>query len=215
MTAFFEDEVFDVRSDWGFESVPVFNVTISRFMSGLERRNRNWERPIHRLNVTIGADGGRLDEDIQEVQEWFMAMGGPETGFRTRDWTDFKSCRVHLEPSAIDMPTVTLTSTTFQLIKTYTKGTRVQLREIYKPENSVDYPLMVSVGGVEVFVGWTIDETSGVLTFGAPPGGVVKWGGAFYLPVRFESQGLNKQAVFFQHQSATFSLLELRTPDLS
>lgn len=213
MPGFYEDEVFDVRSDWGFESVPIFNVTISRFMSGFERRNRNWQRPVHRLNITIGADGGRLDEDVQEVQEWFMAMGGPEVGFRTRDWTDYKSCKVNLVPTPIDMPTVELTPTTFQLVKTYTKGPNVQIREIYKPENTGESPLMISVGGVEETTGFSFDETTGIITFSGPPGGSVKWGGTFFLPVRFESQGLVKSAVVFQHQSAVFSLLELRVQE--
>lgn len=212
MTDFYDTDVFDIRPDWGFESAPTFNVTINRRSSGFETRNRNWARPLHRYTVTIGAGNGRDEADIDAVLEWFMAMGGPECGFRIRDWTDYKSCGIHETPTAVDQGTIQRTTTKYQLQKSYIKGARVQVREVYKPENSADFPLLIAVGGTPTPSGWTLDATTGIVTFDSAPGGAVTWGGAFYVPVRFTSQDLPKQALMYQTQGVSFNLEELRLP---
>jgi len=196
---FIESPRFPGCPSFGFTSEPDYRVTITRRASGVEKRNRAWLRPLARLTVTVGP---RMEAEIQELLEFWHAAGGMARGFRVKDYADFKSCQVQLEPSALGQPlVVTATAGVYQLTKRYQFGIDedgnpvYQDREIYKP---VAGTVLLSGGG-------SVDYTSGLVTGGA--GGT--WGGEFDVPCRFDSNfpiELSNQRI----ESVTFALQELR-----
>jgi uncharacterized protein (TIGR02217 family) len=95
-------------------------------------------------------------------------------------------------PSPLDQPIGTGdgTTSTFQLVKRYTSGAQSWARAITKP---VADSVRVALDSVEQSSGWSIDTTTGVITFAAPPamGVLVTAGFEFDVPVRFDSDTLD------------------------
>ena len=84
------------------------------------------------------------------------------------------------------------------------------MRTIAKP---VAGTLRVALGMVEQMSGWTVDTTTGVLTFTAAPasGVIVRAGFEFDVPVRFDSDTLDVTLDFERLGSITsIPLLEIR-----
>ena len=113
-------------------------------------------------------------------------------GFRFKDWADFKSCL----PSQISLPldqaigTGDGSQTQFQLVKVYASGGQSWTRTITKP---VADTVRVALNGAEQLSGWSVDTTTGIVTFSAAPGvGVsVTAGFQFDVPVRFDTDQLD------------------------
>ena len=82
------------------------------------------------------------------------------------------------------------TATAFQLVKRYASGAQSWTRSITRP---VAGSVRLALGGVEQLSGWSVDTTTGVVTFGtAPAAGVtVRAGFEFDVPVRFDSDTLD------------------------
>lgn len=206
-TTFLETPVFPACPSFGFTGTPRYSVTITGTASGREKRNRNWARQLLTFDCTVGP---REEDTIQEILEWWHAMGGEECGFRFRDYTDYKSCRVNQIPAATDQPFAATpgSPSEFQLVKTYVKGSRVQVRPIYKP---VQGTILVKDGSVSKTEGtdWTIDYAMGVLVphFTILHG--LSWGGEFDVPVRFDGD-FPVQILDKEIQSVQFTLVELR-----
>ena len=80
-------------------------------------------------------------------------------------------------------------ATTFQLVKTYGGAFAPYVRPIVKP---VAGSVRVAVDGVELEDGFSVDVTTGVVTFETPPGpgDAVTAGFLFDVPVRFDTDYL-------------------------
>ena len=197
MPDFLESPRFPGCPSFGFTSDPEYRVVITRRSSGVEKRNRSWAYPLAKIIVTMGP---RLEAEIQEVLEFYHAVGGQAMGFRVKDYTDYKSCFVGLDPTSADQPQVDLGGGIYQLTKRYQFGVDednqpvTQDRAIYKPVNGT---IVLSGGG-------TIDYATGQVT-----GGGGTWGGEFDLPMRFDS-GFPIEVVDQRIESVQFALQELR-----
>lgn len=206
---FLEDPVFPQSPSVGYVSAPSYRTEIVRSLSGVENRNRVWERPLHKYVVTIGP---RAEDVVQDVLYHFHAMGGPECGFRFVDLLDYKSCRSYETPTALDQPLIAGTSSPggYQMVKDYIFGTRSQRRYIFKPKaGSV---LVANEAGVEqAAADFDVDDQTGVIT---PLAGFVgvptTCGFEFDVPVRYESDELPVSFDFAVAESVSFGLLELR-----
>jgi uncharacterized protein (TIGR02217 family) len=80
-------------------------------------------------------------------------------------------------------------TTTFALTKTYASGAQSWARAIIKP---VAGTVTVSLNGVAQSSGWSVDTTTGIVTFAVPPvaGAVIRAGYEFDVPVRFDTDEL-------------------------
>ena len=206
---FLETPRFPGCPSFGYTVNPKYSTTISTLTSGREFRNRNWARPLIEIEVTVGP---RLQEEIEELLDFWHAVGGQEIGFRFKDESDYKSCRLGSTTTPPDQPFVSVTGSPsgYQLVKNYTAGIRTQTRYISKP---VQGTIRVSntLGAEQASSRWTIDYTTGLLTpngsFVGTPGA---WGGEFDVPVRFNSE-FPIQLIDHEIQSVQFTLLELRS----
>lgn len=210
--SFLETPRFPVNISYGSRGGPNYSTTVITIKSGQETRNKNWLYPVHEYDVAYGI---RELADLESLVGYFHAVGGRAYGFRYKDWIDYKSCVVADTPAATDQTIGTGdgSNVTFQIKKTYTKGALSQVRLITKP---ISGTVLISVDDVtqtEV-VDYTIDYTTGIVTFevgSTPPDTeLVKWGGEFDTPVRFDSDSLSTDYSHYQSGSIETMLREIR-----
>jgi uncharacterized protein (TIGR02217 family) len=168
---------------------PKRSTQIVELTSGDEERNASWSNSRRVYDVAYGV---RHADDLHAVVEFFEARNGRLYGFRFKDWANYKSCL----PSRISAPTDQVigtgdgSTTGFQLVKSYTSGGVSWRRTITKP---VADTLRLAFDGIEASSGWSVDLTTGVVSFeAAPAAGVeISAGFQFDVPVRFDTDELD------------------------
>ena len=193
----------------GARGGPERRTQIVELASGDEERNASWANSRRRYDVAYGI---RRADDLAAVVAFFEARNGRLHGFRYKDWADYKSALPSQAITATDQQIGTGTGSlqTFQLAKRYTSGAQTWVRTIAKP---VAGTVRVALGMVEQMSGWTVDTTTGVVTFTAAPAGgvIVRAGFEFDVPVRFDSDTLDVTLDFERLGSITsIPLLEIR-----
>jgi len=186
---------------YGAVGGPGYSTTIAEAVSGHEHRNANWQQARGRWNIGTGI---RNRQQWEEVIAFFRARKGRAYGFRFRDWSDFKAV-------AAPIGTGDGTTTDFQLIKRYGSGGVYEDRIITKP---VTGTVKIYLDGTEQTSGWSVDTTTGVVTFTtAPANGVaITADFEFDVPVRFDTDHLTLSIETFEHgQWADIPIVEIRT----
>jgi len=161
--AFIESPRFLDDPAYGLTGGPVYSTIVTRYGNGSEFRQANWLYPLHRYTL---AKVESTEAIFDEVIAWFHAAQGRFNGFRLKDHADHKSCAIDGTVAASDQSLGTGDSSTvaFQLQKIYTKGGISQKRLIKKP---VSGTARIAVGGVELTQQWSVDTTTGIVTFSA------------------------------------------------
>ena len=193
----------------GARGGPERRTQIVELASGDEERNASWANSRRRYDVAYGI---RRADDLAAVVAFFEARNGRLHGFRFRDWGDYKSAlpSAAISPTDQEIGTGNGSLTEFALLKRYSSGAQSWTRAIAKP---VAGSVRVALGGVEQMSGWSVDTTTGVVTFDtAPAAGVaVTAGFAFDVPVRFDTDALDVTLDLERLGSITsIPLLEIR-----
>lgn len=195
----------------GARGGPERRTQIVELASGSEERNASWANSRRRYDVAYGI---RRADDLAAVVAFFEARNGRLHGFRFKDWGDHKSCLPSGTPSPTDQGIGTGDGTTaaFQLVKRYASGAQSWARAIAKP---VVGTVRVALGGVEQPSGWSVDTTTGLVTFNSAPGSgvAITAGFEFDVPVRFDTDMLDVTLDVERLGSiTTIPLIELRIP---
>jgi len=173
----------------GARGGPERRTQIVELASGDEERNASWANSRRRYDAAYGI---RRADDLAAVVAFFEARNGRLYGFRWKDWADFKSCLPSKTPAATDQAIGTGdgATTDFQLVKVYTSGAQTWTRMITKP---VDSTVLMAIDGTEQTTGWSVDTTTGIVSFTTAPaaGAVVTAGFEFDVPVRFDTDTLD------------------------
>lgn len=179
MTSFHETR-FPEDIAYGSGGGPEYATDIVITQGGYERRNINWTAARARYNVAYGV---KTQEQLASLIAFFRARKGRAYGFRFKDWTDYSGASEVIGTG--DGSTVA-----FQLTKTYTSGEGSEVRHITKP---VSGSVKVYLDDVQQSSGWSVDTTTGVITFDVAPGAdvVVTAGFEFDVPVRFDTDRLS------------------------
>ena len=168
---------------------PERRTQIVELASGDEERNASWANSRRRYDAAYGI---RRADDLAAVVAFFEARNGRLYGFRWKDWGDYKSCLPSAMPAAIDqvIGTGDGATTIFQLVKAYTSGAQTWTRTITKP---VAGSVSVALDGIVHASGWSLDITTGLVSFTAPPniGTNITAGFEFDVPVRFDTDQLD------------------------
>ncbi|HEY1632985.1 MAG TPA: DUF2460 domain-containing protein [Rhizomicrobium sp.] len=155
--------------------------------SGFEERNAVWANSRRRYDVGYGV---KTLDDLHSVIAFFEARMARLTGFRLKDFADFKSCAPGAGVTALDQPVATGDGTTkvFQLSKTYASGPASWTRTIRKPAAGT---VLVAVNGAAATP--SVDATTGLVTFVTAPasGAAITAGFEFDVPVRFDTDSLS------------------------
>lgn len=152
----------------------MFNTSIVTTFGGFEQRNVNWQKARGRWDVSTGL---KNKTDMDTLQAFFRARFGKAYGFRFKDWTDYQAVGQVLGNGNGVI-------TTFQLTKLYTSGSNTYSREIKKP---VSGTIKIYLNGVLQGAGFTVDLTTGVVTFSSAPGAGVVVSADFVLTCRCAS----------------------------
>jgi uncharacterized protein (TIGR02217 family) len=175
----------------GARGGPERRTQVVELASGEEERNASWANSRRRYDVSYGI---RRADDLAAVVAFFEARGGRLHGFRFRDWADYRSCLPSQVPAPTDqnLGTGDGVTTAFQVVKRYASGAQTWVRAITRP---VAGTVRIALDGGELAAeaGWSVDLTTGIVTFAAAPGpGVaVAAGFEFDVPVRFDSDTLD------------------------
>ena len=193
----------------GARGGPERRTQIVEMASGDEERNGSWADSRRRYDASYGI---RKADDLAAVTAFFEARRGRLYGFRWKDWADYKSGLPSANPAATDqlIGTGTGVATTFQLVKLYTSGAQSWTRTITKP---VAGTVALALNGVPQITGWTVNTTTGVVTFAAAPapGEAITAGFDFDVPVRFDTETLDVTLDFERLGSITsIPLIEVR-----
>lgn len=201
----FIESRLDLGYDFGTVGGPQFNTTIIILGSGHEQRNSNWAESRSKWQI-----GDRIysRSELNYLINFFRAMLGAAIGFRFKDWSDYQGNNQLIG-------TGNGVTTQFQLRKNYTVNNQSSSRDIKKP---VAGKTSISVAGTPTSSGWTIDTTTGIVTFTSPPNGDITASFEFDVPVRFEQDSIDHrfdaadpitgEALFYV---SSLSIIEVRT----
>lgn len=199
---------FPACPSYGFTVGPMIMVKVIGLDSGFERTVRKWQRAKRTFNgMPVGQ---RPEADIEQIYNFYLALGSSANPFRFRDIVDFKSCSISDDTSFDDQPIAVITADSpdsYRLAKIYTVGAFSMVRYITRPRGET---IRISnTSRVEQPDStWTIDENTGFLTitggFTGTPG---FWGGEFDVLTRFD--GVFEVTVSnYKIQTATVNLIE-------
>ena len=173
----------------GARGGPERRTRIVELASGDEERNSPWADSRRRYDAAYGI---RRADDLAAVVAFFEARHGRLYGFRWKDWSDYKSCLPSALPSATDqiIGEGDGNTTQFQLVKVYASGAQSYSRRIVKP---VAGTVLLALDGIAQGSGWSVDPSTGVVSFAAAPGNgvIVTAGFEFDVPVRFDTDRLD------------------------
>jgi len=193
---FIETPRFPTDIRYGSSGGPTSSTDIVITGGGVEHRNANWALPKYRFNAKYMV---KTRTTALQVYELFLAMQGKYGGFRVQDAWDYSSAADGVStPSETDQTigTGNASEDTFQLIKTYTQGTATLARDIKKPVTT--FSVLIKVGAFTYTEGvdYTVDYTTGIVTFTTipPNGDPVSAGFEFDVPCRFDTDDLSDLA---------------------
>ena len=184
----FHEHQFPTGISFGSRGGPTRRTTVRISASGAENRNSLWANSRRRYDVGYGI---KTTDDLHNVLAFFEERRGRLHGFRFKDQHDFKSTT----PSATvshtnqDIGTGDGSSTTFQLKKKYGSLYAPYDRAINKPVNGT---VFIGLDGANQASGWSVDITTGIVTFDTAPenAAVITAGFEFDVPVRFDTDEL-------------------------
>lgn len=203
-------------------SAPRTKTSINLNSSGKERRNQEWEHPLHTfiLPEAIARDGNVMND----LKAHWLITKGPFYSWPWRDPLDKATIDcIPNEPdedladriAETDQPLGTGTGFTdsFQLIKTYTRGGETYDRIIHLPVLDLEGSSTVIVADNGVVVpdtDYTVSRPGGVITFDTPPlnGHAITAGFLYDNEVRFESDD-SFEGILRTWQKAGFADLTL------
>jgi len=176
--------------------------------SGREERNSRWAQSRRRYNAGYGV---KSRADMQAVLAFFEERRGRFHSFLWRDALDHSSNGTEAPlPTDQELGTGDGVATMFQLRKKYGANFDPYWRVISKP---VAGSVRVAVDGSEVAGGFTLDTSTGIVTFAAAPadGAIVTAGFLFDVPVRFDVDRLDIELSSFDAAEApSIPLIEVR-----
>ncbi len=196
----FAEVRFPTDISYGSAGGPTFSTDVVTSVNGYEQRNINWDNA--RLNYNV-AYGVKSETQLATLIAFFRARKGKAIGFRFKDWTDYKGVGEIIG-------TGDNAETDFQLIKTYTSGSDEEIRAISKP---VAATVSIYFDAVEQTSGWTVDTTTGVITFDTAPANNIEITADFEfdVPVRFNTDQISTKLDTYGAGSAMqIPLIEVR-----
>jgi uncharacterized protein (TIGR02217 family) len=185
ISAFMDGVIFPVHVSSGTAGGPDWPADIVTLSSGREERNTAWSAPLRSYDAKYGV---RKPQELYEILSLYHVARGRLRGFRLLDWTDYRSGAPNAAPTATDQPIGTGDGQTaeFQLVKRYFASDEDETfdRTITRPYGM----LLIATDGEAVTEGWSVDKTTGKVTFDVAPvdGAVLTWGGQFHVPARFD-----------------------------
>ncbi|GKY88735.1 DUF2460 domain-containing protein [Sinisalibacter aestuarii] len=194
----FHEIRFPPSLSFGSVGGPERRTEVVTLANGYEERNTPWAHSRRRYDAGVSM---RSLDDVEVLIAFFEARQGQLFGFRWKDWADFKS-GLPSRAAAYQDQLIAWgdgETTAFQLIKTYKSGAHGYARPIRKP---VAGSVKLGLQGDPLIetVHYTVDETTGIVTFADAPaaGADITAGFEFDVPVRFDTDRIQTSVASFQ-----------------
>jgi len=205
-TTFFETPRFPDSVSEGATGGPAFSTSVFEAHAGLEQRSANWSTARHVFNIGLGI---RTRADMDTVREIFYLARGKYSGFRFKDWCDYKI-------TSGNIGTGNGATTVYDIVKKYTVGSYTYTRRILKP---VSGTVSITVNGVAKTEGvdYTVDYTTGEVTFSVAPsnGHAIVITCEFDVPVRFDTDEMfPTHAGYDSEEMSSVKLIEILYDEL-
>jgi uncharacterized protein (TIGR02217 family) len=194
----FHEIRFPTTLSFGALGGPERRTEVVTLANGYEERNTPWAHSRRRYDAGLGL---RSLDDVAAVIAFFEARQGQMFGFRWKDWADHKSAKPSRANTGDDqvLGMGDEVRSEFQIVKNYASGTASYPRPMTK---LVAGTVLVSVSGEPQVEGvdYTVDVTTGLVTFNHPPDlqAVVTAGYEFDVPVRFDTDAIITSMTTFQ-----------------
>lgn len=194
----FHEVRFPATLSFGSVGGPERRTDVVTLANGFEERNTPWAHSRRRYDAGVAM---RSLDDIEAMIAFFEARSGQMYGFRWKDWSDFKSSKASVDTLYTDQSIGfgDEIETTFQLTKAYISGEQTYFRPVKKP---VAGTVRIGVAGDELQedVHYSVDVSSGLITFVHPPNAGMEITAGFELdvPVRFDTDRILTSVASFQ-----------------
>jgi uncharacterized protein (TIGR02217 family) len=211
--AFIETPRFPDNISYGSIGGPKYSTTLVISDSGWEYANINWSNARHEFNAAMGV---RSMSELSDLVKFFHLCRGRAHSFRYKNWLDYKSCDAEEEITPFDqiLGVGNGVTTDFQLQKTYELYGLPELsieKPIYKP---VSNTIVVSADNTPLTINtnFIVNYSTGIVSITPAPlsGVVLRWGGEFDLPCRFDIDELQVSMDFYEHGSTNIPIVEVR-----
>ena len=165
MAAFLED-VLPVNVRMGASYTDGYEVEITTTASGAEYRKLTHPFPVRSFHVNFTM----LRDDLaSQVLALYHRAYGTYAGFRVKCLDDFSTYNDTGVPTAFDFTALLVSTGVYQICKGYGSGGTplgigLPYRKIFKP---VSGSVLVGVNSVAPTQGWSVDTTTGLVTFSA------------------------------------------------
>ena len=175
-------EILDLGVDYGTIATLVAKTTIIAKGNGLEQRNSDWNQCLLRFQI---GERTLTDDEITYLQDFHIARKGRLEVFLFKDWSDYQFNN--------QIGTSNGVLVQFPLLKSYSVENATAKRFIRWPKASTIR--IFRIAGTpevttELTTGWSV--VNGVVVFStAPSAGKIIAQGEFFVPVRFEQDGIN------------------------
>ncbi|WP_339715703.1 DUF2460 domain-containing protein [uncultured Sneathiella sp.] len=175
----FHDVRFPTRVSYGAIGGPRFSTTVQILNSGFEQRNINWAQARREYTVDISPSRGA---EWTAVLDFFHARRGRAYGFRLKDFSDFTMAEQSIG-------TGDGSTTAFQIFKRYIDDDALAPPYDRELKKIVAGSVSVAVAASPMASGWSVDDTTGILTFDAAPAvdADITVACEFDVPVRFDT----------------------------
>lgn len=197
-----------------------FRTSIVEMDSGQEERFGRFSQP--RTVFDLSVDTQNFSQ-INTLLTFVMARKGALHSFRLKNPLDFTSASDGTSTLAATDQTIGAgdgTTTQFQLVKTYTdSGSFTQTKNITKPVSTTTAVAVNGSTSTADGLGWTVDTSSGVVTFTTAPAAsaVVTAGFDFDYHVRFEEESDQAMRVGFSTTTygdfSSVRMIEVLSPE--
>ena len=176
----FHEIQFPPKIAYGASGGAQFNTTVTANLAGFEQRNINWNKSRGSWDISTGI---KNKSDMDSVVAFFRARFGKAYGFRFKDWTDYQGVGQNIG-------TGNGTKTQFQIVKNYSSGSYGYVRDVRKP---VSGTVKIYLNSVLQSSGYSIDYTTGIVTFTTAPANTVLVNADFEfdVPVRFDTDTIS------------------------
>lgn len=171
----------------------------------------NDPRPLARCDLVF--QNRSHEFTLTQVMDVFHRAGGTFGGFRVKNYANYSTNRYQGVPTAVDQRLrPTATPGVYQITQWYGEPVELSRRRLIK--KPVPGTVKVAINGVATLVGWTVDNTTGLVTFGVvpAPGDVLTAGCYFDFPMRFETDLSGIDFTDVDMLSLSVNLIELLNP---
>lgn len=208
----FHNVIFPEDYSQGAVGGPEFRTTVVSTGSGYEQRNVDWATARCRWDLSrLLYDPATRDQTIA----FFRARKGRAHSFLFKDWADYfvgmvwnPSTKTLDHVGAHNFAVGNGSQTVFDILRVYDSGGFTESRRITRPKSAI----RVYLNGVLQVSGFTVNYSTGKITFSTPPGSGVNvgWSGEFYVPVRFDTDVLSMEYVSPTVGDAPLPVVEVR-----